>query len=760
MNDIFTKFYSNYIQDIHDFLDSNSDVLYISGFSGSGKSSVLKTALSSYKKDILNFHHLCFKNTVIDDFLLSFYDSFREHAIKQRIALKKNPEEGFMQKVNFYFKNLEYPAIVIIDNFEMISDDSEITDFLLHISGFENVKIIIISKNPTCRLAESPTVSIQRIDFEKIEPAQFREVLTSFYPNAEPEDIQELYQACGGYELYIKMSLTYLDSVSLSLSDFMTEFRDKSLSFEEFIIGKQISLIPNTYYPILENLSCIHHNIPPLFIETYGLGDIKQLSYLISKFAISEFFGTYYIKSYLRRYFSENLSIQNKINIFEKNISIYENELKKSPKDRILRLSRESIRNQISLLEENIPKVQRVNSTPAFNYVAQAITSNPQWFVTGVSGNQMRGMSPKVKKNQRPPENKINAEEPTLFEKKLASVIGLEGEYHFKEALSVLFEMKPLAKKLADKITVYSKTASDSLKINDNNTALLNLRELCEICSAEGDINSYSRFRIEIGKIYKKMYAFSRAKACFEEIIEKEGQISERTLASARLSLGEIFELENNMEDSLLQYEKSFELVLSAKGESDILLPEICYKMASIYDENGYFDEALGEYEKSIKYAETSGNDVYLLKCYSSSGVILADMGQTETALSYLEYAFDSSKDTDNYIDTYYIARSIAEIYKNIDSEKSYEYLTEALEYARLSDNSFEIAISLLELGDFYYDSKQNEQALICYFQAKKTLGNSASKENLERLTTRINDMKIKLGDYVFRGMQQLYDSD
>lgn len=117
MNDIFTKFYSNYIQDIHDFLDSNSDVLYISGFSGSGKSSVLKTALSSYKKDILNFHHLCFKNTVIDDFLLSFYDSFREHAIKQRIALKKNPEEGFMQKVNFYFKNLEYPAIVIIDNY-------------------------------------------------------------------------------------------------------------------------------------------------------------------------------------------------------------------------------------------------------------------------------------------------------------------------------------------------------------------------------------------------------------------------------------------------------------------------------------------------------------------------------------------------------------------------------------------------------------------------------------------------------------------
>ena len=192
--------------------------------------------------------------------------------------------------------------------------------------------------------------------------------------------------------------------------------------------------------------------------------------------------------------------------------------------------------------------------------------------------------------------------------------------------------------------------------------------------------------------------------------------------------------------------------------EKDPLMPEICYKLANEYDENAYYDEALVYYKNAVKYSKTSNNDVYLVKSYTNSGVILADMGNNDEASGLLLNAFELSKDGKNLTDTYYIARNIASIYKNIDNDKAYDYLLTALEYARESGNSFEIAISLLELGDFYYDSKQNEQALICYFQAKNQLGSSASKENLDRITTRINDMKVKLGDFVFRGMEELYD--
>lgn len=765
MHDIFTKFYSEHIKEIHDFLGSDSDILYISGYSGSGKSSVLKSALETYDKDVLRFHHLCFKGTVIDDFLLSFYDSFRNHAIKQRIILKKNPEEGFMQKVNFYFKNLEYPAVVIIDNFEIISDDSEITDFLLHISNFENVKIIVVSKNPTCRLAENPTVGIEKITFDKINFFEFENLLSETFPDIKSSLFQELYDFCDGYELYLKMVLNYLESVNITLEEFLSEFKEKQIPFEDYIIEKQISLIPNTYFPLLENLSYIHHNVPSVFLEAYSLGDSKLLPYLLSKYAISSFFETYYIKSYLRKYFAESLSLQNKVKICSTLISIYENELKKSPKDRILRLSRESIRKQIALLEEKSPKVARMDGAPSFNYVAQVITNNPQWFVTGGGANAggnfaaLKRKAKEAKEIKKQKEEELSAAEPSQFEVKLAQAIELENNYRFKEASLLLDELKPLAKKLPDKMTVYSKLAYNCLKLNDNNAALSNLRELSEICINAGDFDSYAKYRIEIGKIYKKLYAFSRAKTCFEEIIQKQNDISERTLATARFALGEIYELENNFDAAIKEYKAAHDLI-SNENENDILLPEICFRTASLYDENAYYEEALLEYRNSIQYAENSGNDIYLTKCYTNSGVILADMGETDDALSYLEYSLELSKNSQNYIDTYYIARNIAELYKNTEPEKAYDYLMMALDYAKLSDNSFEMAISLLEIGDYYYDLKQNEQALICYFQAKATLGPNASKENLERVTTRINDMKIKLGDYVFRGMQQLYDSN
>ncbi|MCD8025344.1 MAG: hypothetical protein LUE64_07405, partial [Candidatus Gastranaerophilales bacterium] len=193
MGDIFSNLYGYYVEDIHNFLNSDSNILYISGFSGSGKSSVLKKALESCGKEILNFHHLCFEKTVADDFLLSFYDTFRMYALKQTITLSKNPEEEFVQKVNFYFKNLEFPAVVVIDNFETVPDDSDINDLLIHISGFENVKVILISKNRTCRLSQNPTISIEHINFEKINFEQFKKFVSPEFPNVQMNVIEKLY---------------------------------------------------------------------------------------------------------------------------------------------------------------------------------------------------------------------------------------------------------------------------------------------------------------------------------------------------------------------------------------------------------------------------------------------------------------------------------------------------------------------------------------------------------------------------------------
>lgn len=766
MEYIFTKFYGKYIKNIHDFLNSESDLLYINGFSGSGKSSILKKALKEYSGEFLNFNHICFKNSTINDFLISFYDSFREHAIKGKISLKKNPEEAFLKKVNFYFNNLEYKAVVIIDNFEIISDDSEICDFLFHIASLKNVKLIIVSKNTNCKLAENPTIGVERLTFEKIKYEDFKEGFLFSY-DIDEDYVKKAYKATEGYELYVKMMLTYIKSANTSIKEYIDEFESKERKFVDFAIQKQISLIPNNYYPLLENFACIHHNVSSNFIKAYSLGDIKQFSYLLSKYAISEFFGTYYIKSYLRKHFSDTLSIQDKISRYSKIISIYKNELEKSLKDRLLRLSREYIRKQISTLEIEIPKVKKVQSVPEFTYITQAIKGNPHWFITENNHKNMSGLN-KLRK-ERDERNKVKEQkkleeelENTRFSETFTHAIEYINSYEYKTAIEYLKnEVSPHIKNFKQKREVFFKTAECYIKLNDNASALSILRELSEECAKENEINSYSLTRIKIGKIYKKMYALSRAKTCFKEIIDKnDTTIKDKTYAKAHLALGEIYELESNYKSALIEYKKSEELILNSKGEADLLLPEIAYKIGLIYDENGYFDKAYEAYQKSIHYTKISNNDKYLIKAYTSSGLILSDKGNTNEALNSLNHAFRISKRNKNYTESYYIARDIAKVYKDIDPNMALKYLSDALEYAKEAGDSFEVAISLIELGDFYYDIGQNEQALICYFQAKGFLGTSVSKENEQRLTSRIDDMKIKLGDVVFKGMQALYDQN
>ena len=78
MDENFTKFNSSIMTRIYDFINSQNDLLYITGFQGSGKSEIVNRAMDNINKDdILLFRHLCFENSAIDDFLLSFYDTLR-----------------------------------------------------------------------------------------------------------------------------------------------------------------------------------------------------------------------------------------------------------------------------------------------------------------------------------------------------------------------------------------------------------------------------------------------------------------------------------------------------------------------------------------------------------------------------------------------------------------------------------------------------------------------------------------------------------
>ena len=60
---------------------------------------------------------MCLETTILDDMLLSFFESFRNYAIKGTITLPKAKVDNFTQKINSYFNSVQNPIVVVLIHF-------------------------------------------------------------------------------------------------------------------------------------------------------------------------------------------------------------------------------------------------------------------------------------------------------------------------------------------------------------------------------------------------------------------------------------------------------------------------------------------------------------------------------------------------------------------------------------------------------------------------------------------------------------------
>ena len=72
----------NQIEKILNFLKSETPLLLVNGFLGTGKVLVVNQALSFLSADTITLKYNCFETTVLDDILLEFFDIFRTYRSK------------------------------------------------------------------------------------------------------------------------------------------------------------------------------------------------------------------------------------------------------------------------------------------------------------------------------------------------------------------------------------------------------------------------------------------------------------------------------------------------------------------------------------------------------------------------------------------------------------------------------------------------------------------------------------------------------
>ena len=235
------------------------------------------------------------------------------------------------------------------------------------------------------------------------------------------------------------------------------------------------------------------------------------------------------------KYVKENLSLQDKANYYNKLVKIYEKELTKSPKDRLLRLSRESIRKEIEFLKSKIPSINTQQSK-SISYIGMTSfeLSNEALKPKSILRDKLDRI--KERKRQITDEEKAVLAEKRLKESGQISLVDINREknrsfivnlinearnesqnYKYKEANKILLRALNMDFDNEFRIELCNLIAQNYNLLNEFQNALNYYEDALNCAIAEND-SRICQIRCSIAQLNKKFYKNDEAKELFTAI--------------------------------------------------------------------------------------------------------------------------------------------------------------------------------------------------------------------------------------------------
>ncbi len=773
----FFQFNSSIINEILNFVISTFDLLYMSGPKGSAKSETIGKIIPQLEEKNLVFQHFCFENSVIDDFLLNFYDALRNFSLAQKISLKKFTEGNFKEKVSHYFKTINANCVVVVENFEKVDKNNEIVDFLSHLASYENVKIIIVSRNQNSNLFRFKKIRVKTLEIEQINKEEFQSKLAVLSEVLDDETKEEFYEITDGLELYLKMAVKYSSTTGISIKDLTNEFKRKNMSlrigFEEFMVSKFVSLTPSVYQNLFKMLCTLSHPVNLEFLRAYKLGDTSHIDYLSKNFLVSFFKNEIYVKDYFKQYIVKTFSIQEKITYYKNLVDIYENELTKSPKDRLLRLSRESIRKEIEHFNSLIPAINSSDKNQkTFSYLGIATSS---WHDEKLhQKSKLQEKLEKIKERRKfltKEENELlvkkrledsgqkslideNKEKNRLF---IVNLINSSREfsknYRYNDALEELKRAFDADYDAEFRIEILSLMAKNYEFLNEYKIAQNHYETALDMALKKGD-SRVCELEYKIANCLKNLFKIDDAKERYKSIAQNENN-SKTYRARAYIEVAQINEADSKLHEAIKNYEKALSFAL---GKNKELTAKIYYKLGVLYDENQDNENAIKYYRKNYTLSSERNENKYYSASLTNLALIYIDMEDYREAIDFLKLALLYDSEVNDYENMYFSQKELAKLYARIDEITAIGYFKQALSSAQKLNDNFKIALVYFEAGEFHYDRGNDEKALVNFLNAKKALGNNSDDENIARINQRIKDIKMRLDSVTYNMIMEKYD--
>ena len=143
--------------------------------------------------------------------------------------------------------------------------------------------------------------------------------------------------------------------------------------------------------------------------------------------------------------------------------------------------------------------------------------------------------------------------------------------------------------------------------------------------------------------------------------------------------MGYIKLFEKDYKEALIIYQKYLEIAISSQDKEN---EHIGYhQLAMVYREMNDFQTALSYIEKEREVIEQDFSGDYLKYSVNDyeQGYLRLKLGQLVEAEFYMQKSLDSALKTDDLIAQACAYRGLGEIYRKLDSSKSYDYFSHAI---------------------------------------------------------------------------------
>ena len=769
---------NNQFLKMHEFFMYDKFLLLVSGFMGTGKSSIIDYFATFLKQETIVLKYNCYETTNLEDLLLAFFEKFKVLEAQNIIREPKIRSDNFAQKINSYFISISAPIVVIIDSFEQVlkNNKTEIIDFLKHLSHTDKVKVIIAGRTFDLNDFE------KKFDYTKImvgalDKPIFEKYLKLYDIKTIGPVSDELYKHTRGYFLYVSLALKIMQIRGLSMYEFLDGYSKSFLSYNDFILREALALIDPVSGHLFRFLTIIRHPVNINLLKMLQLYDEFKIKIFVETLILSVDENSIYLKDYYKVIAENSIPVNVAVKIHKSCVDLYNTQLPLKPMERALLISRATMRSEIEFHSTFLPKkpvvkpkyiienglrIDQPQEIPPVEQDEKQDIKNISFIFESEESEAsiMNGIAESINEFITFTDEQIKQIEKEN-NMSLVELINLarqqENKFNFKRVVMIyqrILMMKNDQNYLKFLPIVYTRLGAAYEKLSDWFNSLKYYEDALKIYLTSSDILKATDIKLLIANVYYQMFKRDKAKEVLTELVSEENLPVEIYIKSF-IKLADISDEEPQTAYDYLK--KALQFVENA--EDEVLLAELYYKLGILSDETGEVKQAVMCYKNCVELAEDK--NPYASGAYTNLAAIYEESDAKDSAEKFYELSLELDEKSGNDNGIYHSSMKLASLTRRKNPEKALSYYEKAYEMAeKLKEPLYKVSTSMA-LGDFYNLYLKNSSiALEKYFIARYIGEGKIGDKNMAKINKRIEDVKAILGESKFDEIQRRFDDE